>query len=241
MALLDVRELAVRVDGKNIIENVSLRINKGEITVLMGPNASGKSTLLYSIMGLQKYRVVKGKILFNGKDITNEPSWKRARMGIGLAFQNPPKILIRLRYLSRKIAELHGFHESLENISKLLSMEQLLNRNIHYGFSGGESKRTELFLLMLQKPKLALLDEPDSGVDIESIRSIADCINRLAENGAGVLLVTHQGYILRYIDNLGRGYVMYNGRIIYEDDAYIVLKKIMIQGYSGLASSHKKA
>ncbi|RLG82419.1 MAG: ABC transporter ATP-binding protein [Thermoprotei archaeon] len=238
MPLLEVKDVSVNVDGNLIVKKASLSVNEGEITVLMGPNGSGKSTLLYSIMGLSRYKVVNGRIIFNGVDITDLPSWKRALMGIALAFQNPPKIRVKLGYLSEKISSKYSSKELAEKLIIDLNLAKLLNRDLHHGFSGGEIKRTELFLTMLQKPKIALLDEPDSGVDIESIKILADYINRLAENGTGILLVTHQGYILRYIDNLGKGYVMYNGMIICSGPAYEVFRKVSVYGYSKLAQMH---
>ncbi len=230
--LLIVKDLSVVVDKHQILSNVGIVVRKGEITVLMGPNASGKSTLLYTIMGLRKYHVVSGEILFNGENIVNQPPWIRASKGIALAFQNPPKIPVKLGYIARRVAEKHHGLEVIDKYAVSLKLKHLLNRNLFYGFSGGEIKRTELYLLTIKRPLLALLDEPDSGVDIDSIREIAYHINKLADNGSGVLLVTHQGYILRYLDNLGMGYVMYNGRIIYSDTAFNVSKKVLVYGYS---------
>lgn len=232
--VLEVLGLEVNVGSRTIIRNVSFSIGKSEIAILMGPNGSGKSTLLYSIMGIEGYTVTKGKILLNGEDITNYPSWERARKGVSLAFQNPPKINARLGYLAKKIAEKYSSSSELLELATRLNLHNLLKRRLYHGFSGGETKRTELFLVMLQKPRVALLDEPDSGVDIESIKVIAEYINKLAESGTAVLLVTHQGYILRYIDDLGRGYVMYDGEIICSGNAYDVLKKVSTYGYSKL-------
>lgn len=235
MALLRTEGLTVSVDGNVIISDVTIEVDRGEIAILMGPNGSGKSTLLYTIMGLPRYNIVKGRILFNGVDITGLPPWKRAELGIALAFQNPPKIRIKLGYIANKISERHGTARLGKELMNDLKLLKLVNRDLYHGFSGGEVKRTELYLTILQKPKIALLDEPDSGVDLESIKVIAQHINKLAEEGTGILLVTHQGYILRYIDNLGRGYVMYNGRIIYSGTAYEIYRKIIMHGYTGLA------
>ena len=232
--ILVVKDLSVEVDGHTILDGINIEVYPGEITVLMGPNGSGKSTLLYTIMGLRRYRVLKGSILFNGVDITNEPPWTRALRGIALAFQNPPRIPVRLEYIAKKIAEKHGVKGVVSEYASSLKIDRLMNRNLFHGFSGGEIKRTELYLLVIKKPRLALLDEPDSGVDIDSIREIAHHINMLTDNGAGVLLVTHQGYILKYQDDLGRGYVMYNGRIIYSDTVFNVSKKVLLYGYSKL-------
>ncbi|WFO74831.1 ATP-binding cassette domain-containing protein [Desulfurococcaceae archaeon MEX13E-LK6-19] len=233
MPVLALENVSITVnDSSNIIvKNVSLDIERGEIAVLLGPNGSGKSTLLYGIIGLPRYKIVTGKILFNGEDITGKPVWERARAGISLLFQSPPRIRVKLGYLAKKIASMYTSLEEVNTLVKELNVEYLLDRDLYDGFSGGEVKRTELFLTILQKPRVALLDEPDSGVDIDSIKRIASYIDKLADQGSAVLLVTHLGYILRYLDNLGKGYILINGRIVYSGDAHDVIRKLHLHGY----------
>lgn len=233
MSLLKLENVSIglRDSSKVIVENVNLGIEKGEITVLLGPNGSGKSTLLYGIVGLPRYRVYTGRILFNGIDITNKPTWERVKSGISLFFQNPPKIRVKLRYIASKIASTYNTLDLLPRLARELNIEYLMDRDLYDGFSGGEVKRTELFLTMLQKPRIALLDEPDSGVDIDSIKRIASYIDKLASEETGVLLVTHLGYILRYLDNLGKAYVLINGRIVYSGDVHEVVKELYMRGY----------
>jgi len=229
--LLRVEEVSISIDNAAIVRDASLEVDRGEIAVLMGPNGSGKSTLLKAIAGLPGYRVVSGRIMYCGSDITKLEPWNRARMGIALAFQNPPKIYLKVGNLVDKLSKIYGSTDLVNYVVKELGLSQLINRDLYSGFSGGEIKRVELALTILMKPKLALLDEPDSGVDVDSIKRIAMYINRLAEENVGVLIVTHTGYILRYIENLGRGYVMIDGRIVYSAPSYEVVKKIMVSGY----------
>ncbi len=235
LPLLELQGVVASANGKRIIEDVSLSIERGRITVLLGPNGSGKSTILYTVMGIPRYRVEKGKIILDGEDITDLPLWERARRGIALAFQNPPRLPIKLRYLVKRISEMYTSKDLLEKYCRELNLKYLMDRDLFDGFSGGEAKRTELFITLLQKPSVALLDEPDSGVDIDSIKRIAQYINWLADNGSGVLLVTHLGYILQYLDDLDGAYVLYRGRIVYSGDAYDVLRKIHLYGYEKIA------
>ncbi len=229
--LLRVEGVSVAVDDAAIVRDSSLEVGRGEIAVLMGPNGSGKSTLLKAIAGLPEYRVVSGRITYCGKDITQLEPWNRARMGIALAFQNPPKIYLKVGNLIDRLSKIYGSTDLVSDVVNGLKLCQLINRDLYSGFSGGEIRRVELALTILMRPKLALLDEPDSGVDIDSIKSIAMYINRLAEENVGVLIVTHTGYILKYIENLGRGYVMIDGRIVYSAPSYEVVKKVMVSGY----------
>ncbi len=229
--MLRIENVSVEVDGKRILSGVTMEMRGGEINILMGPNASGKSTLLSTIMGLPRYRVVSGRILLDGKDITGLPPWERARRGIAMAFQNPPRIRVRLGYLVEKMRQRYGGPRDLDACLEKLGVERLFNRNMYEGFSGGEAKRTELYLAMLQRPRFALLDEPDSGVDLDSLKVLGDCISSLADSGVGVLLVTHRGDILRYVDRIDRAFVLINGRIVHRGPGYEVVKMISLHGF----------
>ncbi len=230
--MLDIRELTVAVEKRVIVEKAFLKVVEGKVNVLMGPNASGKTTLLKAIMGIPGYEIVSGKIFLNGDDITNDPPWIRARKGLSLAFQSLPKIHVKIKHLAKAISEKYSSNEILDKISEKLYLKYLFERSLGRGLSGGEEKRTELLTVVLQKPKIALLDEPDSGVDVESIRIIADVINGLVREKVGVLLVTHQGYILKYLENLNKAYIMVSGRIVYEGEVSEVYSKVLKSGYS---------
>ncbi|MHA1279582.1 MAG: Fe-S cluster assembly ATPase SufC [Candidatus Helarchaeota archaeon] len=202
--LLEIHNLAVQVERHLILKNINLSIPKSESYVLFGPNGSGKSTLIKAIVGFPNYKITKGKIVFDGHDITNLPISQRMQLGISMAYQHPPEIkgikLIDLFKfcLKKKLDEdLDPEHYAL--IEKL-KMTSFLNRNINVGFSGGERKRSEIIQMLLLRPKLLLLDEPDSGVDIESLKLISKEIqNYITQTSASVLIVTHQGEILNYI------------------------------------------
>ncbi len=232
LTMLEVKELTVAVENHIIVKRASLRVIERKISVLMGPNASGKTTLLKAIVGIPGYEIVSGKIFLNGEDITNDPPWIRARKGICLAFQSLPKIHVKIEHLVKAISEKYSSANIVDYASEKLHLKYLFERSLGQGLSGGEEKRTELLTVVLQKPRIALLDEPDSGVDVESIRIIADVINDLVKENVGVLLVTHQGYILKYLRNLNKAYIMVSGEIVYEGDVEEVYNKVLNLGYS---------
>ncbi len=230
--MLKVKSVSVAVENTVVVKSATLEVCEGKINVLMGPNASGKTTLLKAIVGIPEYKLINGRIFLNGEDITDDPPWIRVRKGISIAFQSTPKLHVKLGYLAKAISEKYSSKSFEENVAEKLGLKYLYSRSFSQGFSGGEEKRAELLTVVLQKPKIALLDEPDSGIDVESIRLIADVINELVENNVGVLLVTHQGYILKYLRNLDKGYVMVSGEIVYEDATLRVYEKVMKHGYS---------
>lgn len=231
MGLLDLRNLYVCVDGKNIVKGVNLSVGLNELHVIMGPNASGKTTLLASIMGLPRINVCNGSIFFNDADITNKPTYERAKMGISLAHQNPPSIRgVKFYDVVKAFIKKYNCQDWL-SFADLLRINDLLKRDLFVGFSGGERKRAELYLVMLQNPRLALLDEPDSGVDIESVNLIADAINYLMNMGSSIILVTHSGIILDKLRNVNKVHLMIDGKIYYSGCLYDVLPIVMKFGY----------
>jgi len=232
--VLEVSDLSVAVEGKLVARDVSMEIEEGEITVLLGPNGSGKTSLLRAIMGLPSYKVLGGKIYLDSKEITHLPPWERSKLGLALAHQIPPPLPIKMRVLLEKLSEIHGSRDFFGDAVNTTLISYLLERNAFDGFSGGESKRAELATVALSKPKVALLDEPDSGVDIDSIRRIAKLINQMAEKGVGILLVTHAGAMARYLKGLGKGYLMINGRLSPGEDARKMLKSVLNRGYGYL-------
>ncbi|MCI4455720.1 MAG: Fe-S cluster assembly ATPase SufC [Sulfolobus sp.] len=224
MADLVVENLHVEVEGKEVLKGVNLEVNRGEVHVLMGPNGSGKTTLSLALMGHPKYRITKGRILLEGEDITGLEPHERARKGLFLAFQNPIEISgVRLSTLLTLEAN-RVFGSSIKpeetfsvirDVAKRVGLsESLLNRNVFEGFSGGEKKRTEIAQMLLLKPKIAILDEPDSGVDVDGLKIIADNISKLLqENGTGFLIITHYRRILEYVKPT-KVHVMYKGKIV---------------------------
>ena len=236
--MLEIKQLSVAIDGKEILHNVNLRIGTGETHALFGPNGSGKTTLLMTIMGFPKYRVIKGSILFNGQDITGLPLDERARLGIGMSFQRPPVVRgVKTRdMLAACLREKEGA-EVIGKLAQRANLADFLERDINYGFSGGEIKRSELMQLMAQKPGLILLDEPESGVDLENIALIGELINELLEKNCPMqirqclgLIITHTGHILDYV-NARTGYVMMDGVICCEGDPHEMLATIREKGY----------
>ncbi len=233
--MLEVKDLHVRVEGKEILKGVSLKIPKGETHVMFGPNGSGKTTLMLAIAGFPGYDVTSGRILLDKKDITNLEINERAKLGLGIAFQNPPEIRgIKLGGMLKICSGKNpkdGFNESEMNLIRRFNLADFLDRDVNLGFSGGERKRAELLQLMFQKPKLLLLDEPDSGVDIESLKRIGKEIQSyVAKTRNSAFVITHQGYILDYL-NAKRACVMVDGQIHCSGRPKSILEKIVKSGY----------
>jgi len=243
--MLKIKQLTVAVKGKEILHDVDMAIRSGETHVLFGPNGSGKSTLLMAIMGFPRYQITRGSIIFKGKDITKLPLDERARLGIGISFQRPPVVRgVKTRdMLAACVAGEGG--ENSGRLAEQANLTDLLDREINYGFSGGEIKRSELMQLLAQNPDLALLDEPESGVDLVNIALIGQLINELLEKDRRIrdrkhtgLIITHTGHILNYV-NARTGYVMLDGRIICEGDPHEILATIKEKGYEECAKCGK--
>ena len=244
--MLLIEDLKVEVGNRTILSNVNMEIPKGETHVLFGPNGSGKTSLMMTLMGFSGYKVTNGKITFKGEDITYMPIYERARLGIGMSFQRPPTIN---GLKTRSIVEICAGDRSVdvENLSRELNFSDFLDRDVNNNFSGGEIKRSELLQLMAQQPDLVLLDEPESGVDLESIVLIGDTINTLLGKGIknydkrphkeiiedrtrSALVITHTGNILDYI-TADNGQVLYNGVLCCSRNAREILKWIREYGY----------
>ena len=243
--MLEVEELTVKVGNKQILHDVSLSVDIGETLVLFGPNGGGKSTLLMTIMGFPRYKVTHGRILFKGEDVTRLPVDERSRRGMGLLFQRPPVVRgVKMRDMVR--ACLHGREngETIEQLAQKANMVEHLDREVNYGFSGGEVKRSELMQLIAQQPEFVMLDEPDSGVDLVNISLVGDMINQLLErdrmrsrNSSG-LIITHTGHILDYVQ-ADRACVLLNGGIWCRGNPKEILASIKINGYEGCAVCKK--
>lgn len=233
--MLEVRDLKVEVAGKQIIKGINFKIEKGKTYVLMGPNASGKTSLLMAIMGMPQYKITGGKIIFKGKDITSMPLNQRAKLGIGIMFQKPPQVRgVKLRKICDVLLS-QGQMKKSDEYAKGLDLSEHLERDLNYGFSGGELKRSELFQLLCQNPSLVLLDEPESGVDLDNISLVGSTINELLhpdkDGSPAGIIVTHTGYILQYVE-ADKGYVLMNGKIICEGNPLDLFKGIKKHGYA---------
>jgi Fe-S cluster assembly ATP-binding protein len=230
---LEIKNLHVEVEGKEILKGINLEIKKGEITAIMGPNGSGKSTLSYTIMGHQRYKITKGSILLDGKDLTELKADQRAKAGLFLSFQYPSEIsgvkfmnFLRTAINSKreepiKISE---FKELLEKNLKLLKIDKsMISRNLNEGFSGGEKKKAEILQMALLNPTYAILDETDSGLDIDALKIVSKGINALAKNDKGILLITHYQRLLDYVKP-DKIYVLMEGKIVLKGTSDLALK-----------------
>ncbi|MFW6117194.1 MAG: ABC transporter ATP-binding protein [Thermoproteota archaeon] len=205
MNVLETEDLRVRVGDSTVLEDIHMKLKSNQTYILFGPNGSGKTTLINAIMGIPGYEVESGKIWFLGEDITEKSVEERANMGVSTSFQHPPeitgvKLSDLLKLCSGKISE-DQFSEGEKRLIETFNLTDFLDRDINVGFSGGERKRSEVLQMMFLKPKLLLLDEPDSGVDVESLSIIANEIQSYMENtNSSALIITHKGDILDYID-----------------------------------------
>lgn len=236
--MLRIVNLSVEVDGKRILHNVNLYVKKGETFALFGPNGSGKSTLLNAIVGNPAYKIVGGRIIFKKVDITNLPTDERVKLGLGMAFQNPPKIHgVKLIDILHQCARLGGNEGKIMELADKLRMKEHLHRSINVGFSGGEIKRSEILQLLLMNPDFVLLDEPDSGVDLENIAIVGSAISELLERDKkerekGGIIITHQGHILDYV-SADYGVILYKGRVACVGDPKDIIAQIRRNGYEG--------
>ena len=230
--LLTVKDLHVNVEDKEILHGVDLTINKGETHVLMGPNGTGKSTLGYALMGNPRYQITEGEIWFQGKNITEEAVNERAKNGIFLSFQNPLEVpgvtlsaFIRsaLEQKTGKRIRLWDFKKELARTMEILQMDpSYAERDLNVGFSGVEKKKAEILQLLMLKPSLAILDETDSGLDVDAVRTVSRGIEEYQKNCDGCLLIiTHSTRILEYL-SVDDTHVMVEGKIVKTGDASLV-------------------
>lgn len=230
--LLKIENLTVQVEEKEILHNIHLDIRKGETHVLMGPNGAGKSTLGYTLMGNPRYEATGGKIMFRGKDITKESADKRAKEGMFLSFQNPLEVagISLSSFIKNAVEQRRGsrirmwdFKKELKKAMELLNMdESYALRDLNIGFSGGEKKKAEILQLLMLNPKLAILDETDSGLDVDAVRTVSQGIEtyQKEKNGA-LLIITHSTRILESL-KVDYAHILVNGKIIKTGDASLI-------------------
>lgn len=254
-AVLEIRNLHVSIDGKPILKGVNLTVRQGEVHALMGRNGSGKSTLAYALMGHPAYTVDEGQIIFDGQDLLEMEADARSRAGLFLAFQYPVAVpgVTLANFLRasinarRKEANPEDKGISIQEFRRLLmsKMQSLkvdpsfAGRYLNEGFSGGEKKRAEILQLATLEPKIAVLDETDSGLDIDALRVVAEGINNLIGPNLGVLVITHYEQFLNYIKPQFV-HVMYDGRVV-EEGGFDLAEKIQAQGYDWVAEKYATA
>jgi len=231
--VLKIENLHAGINKKEILKGINLQVTRGETILLLGPNGSGKSTLAQVILGNPSYKIYFGKIVYNGQDITNLPLEKRVSLGISIAFQIPPELRgIKLREIAEELMRRRGVvspDDEVRRLAEMLNLENFLERDVNVGFSGGERKRAELFLILAQNPQLIILDEIDSGVDVESIQILGRAISKLATDKT-IIIITHTGIISEYV-NARKAYIMLDGRITCYGPANIVVKHIYEHGF----------
>jgi Fe-S cluster assembly ATP-binding protein len=243
LAELEIRNLHVTAEGKEILKGVSLDVEKGSIHALMGPNGSGKSTLANAIMGHPSLEVTEGTIVFKGEDVTEADPDERSRMGLFMAFQYPVAIpgVTVAKYLRMAVnahleaegeeaVKLKDFRKQTEEAMALTNIpKEFSSRYLNDGFSGGEKKRMEILQLAMLQPDMAVLDETDSGLDIDALRVVAEGVNKFAGPGMGVLIITHYQRILHLIKP-DAVHVLYDGRIVKEGGPELV-EQLEEKGY----------
>jgi Fe-S cluster assembly ATP-binding protein len=240
MADLEIRNLHVRTEDREILRGVDLSVNQGEIHALMGPNGSGKSTLANTIMGHPAYEVTEGTISFRGQDITAAEPHERAQTGLFLAFQYPVAIpgvsvanFLRMAINAKREdpISMKEFRDRLSHAVEVLDVDRAFtSRHLNEGFSGGEKKRAEVLQMAVLQPDVAVLDETDSGLDIDALRTVAEGVNRLHDElGLGALIITHYQRILHYV-RPEFVHVMLDGRIVLEGGVELV-ERLEREGY----------
>ncbi|MCY1154208.1 MAG: FeS assembly ATPase SufC [Nitrososphaera sp.] len=258
MTFLEIKDLHISIDGKQILTGLNLGLDKGEVHAIMGPNGSGKSTLANAIMGHPKYSIDSGDILVKGESILNLSTDLRARKGLFLGFQYPTEIpgvgyshFLRNAYntLNKSLGEeqnrevfitVREFHEYVKKNLDAVGLDpSFLSRYLNEGFSGGEKKRSEVMQMLVLKPNIAILDEPDSGLDIDSVKSVAEAINQLIDTGAGVLVITHYARILRYLKKLDHVHVVARGKVI-KSGGKELSEELEAKGYTWLGIEEDK-
>lgn len=239
MSTLTIKNLHAEVEGKEILKGINLVVNEGETVALLGPNGHGKSTLLNVIMGHPKYKVTEGTIFFDDKDVLKMTTDERARLGLFLAMQNPCEVpgVINSDFLraavnanSEKPVSTYQFYKLLDSATKEVKMPfDLATRSLNEGFSGGEKKRNEILQMIVLQPKICMLDEIDSGLDVDAIQVVADVIKNEQKKGHGFLVISHYARLFDLIQPT-RAVVIINGKVAIDGDPEVI-KRIDTTGY----------
>ncbi len=250
--MLEIRSLHARVEGNEILHGIHLKVNTGEVHAIMGPNGSGKSTLAKVLAGREGYEVTRGEVLYEGKDLLSMPPEERAREGVFLGFQYPVEIpgVSNMYFLKAALNAIRK-HRGLEEFDAMDFMkyakqkmrmvemdESLINRAVNEGFSGGEKKRNEIFQMAILEPKLAILDETDSGLDIDAMKVVASGVNAMRREDRSIVLVTHYQRLLNYIVP-DRVHVLVDGRFVRSGDKELALE-LEEKGYGWLDDGGEK-
>jgi Fe-S cluster assembly ATP-binding protein len=242
--LLHIEDLHVEVEGREILRGVDLTVNNGDIHAIMGPNGSGKSTLAYVLTGRPGYEVTQGKVLYKGEDVLELPPDERAQRGIFLAFQYPTEVpgVSVVNFLRTAYNAIHpeeqksamAFRLYLQEKVELLEIpSELVDRYVNQGFSGGEKKRNEILQMAVLRPELAIMDETDSGLDIDALKHVSAGVNKLAGPDIGILLITHYQRLLNYI-RPSTVHVLIGGKIA-RSGGFELAEQLEAEGYAGLA------
>ena len=248
MAVLEIIDLHVSREGKEILKGVNLKTGPGQVHAIMGPNGSGKSTLAYTLLGHPKYQVTGGDILIDGQSILELKADQRAKKGLFLGFQYPTEVsgvgfshFLRTSYNSLSKAlegddrevfiTVREFQKYLkENLAKVGLKEEFLSRYLNEGFSGGEKKRAEVLQMAVLRPKIAILDEPDSGLDIDAVQAVAKSISKVSGKETTTIIITHYARILKFLDRLDFVHVFTDGKVMKTGDATLA-DRLESEGY----------
>src|SRR6478736_3713969 len=250
--MITIKNLHASVDGKEILRGINLEVKAGEVHAIMGPNGSGKSTLSSVLAGKEDYEVTDGEVVFHGKDLLDMPAEDRAREGLFLAFQYPVEIpgVSNINFLKTAINEIRAykgqeaipakdFLAMVKDKQKLVELDvKLANRSVNEGFSGGEKKRNEIFQMAMLQPKLAILDETDSGLDIDALKIVANGVNMLKNEKRAFIVITHYQRLLDYIvpDFV---HILYNGKIVKSGGKELALE-LEAKGYDEIKKQFEK-
>ena len=251
--LLEIKNLHARVEDKAILDGIELTVNAGEVHAVMGPNGSGKSTLAYVLSGREGYEVTEGEVIFDGKDLLAMAPEERARAGIFLAFQYPIEIpgvstsvflksavnALRRQRGESELDAMEFLKQAKEKLSALKMDQKFLSRAVNVGFSGGEKKRSEIFQMAMLEPKLAILDETDSGLDIDALKIVAEGINALRGPEKAALMITHYQRLLDYVVP-DKVHVLAQGRIVKTGGKELALE-LEENGYAAFNAASKDA
>ncbi len=251
MTILEIKDLHVQIGGKEILKGVNLKTGPGEVHAIMGPNGSGKSTLAYTLLAHPKYQVTSGDILLDGQSILGLTADERAKKGLFLAFQYPTEVsgvgyshFLRTSYnaLSKAFGNqnrdvfltVREFQNYLKkNLDQVGLKQDFLSRYLNEGFSGGEKKRSEVLQMAVLQPTISILDEPDSGLDIDSVQAVAKAISQVSKKDSTVIVITHYARILKFLDKLDYVHVMGQGRIV-KDGPKELADELEQKGYAWL-------